>query len=227
MKEIEEFAKTNNVPILRPQSRQILIDLIKQNNPKNILEIGTAIGFSGCLMLLNSKNSTLTTVEILPTMVEIAKNNFKKLGLENRVEILQGDASEIVKELANPRFLREQKSSPFCEKRGFAPDCVGSGGFATLYQPQQFDFIFLDGPKSHYFEQLPYLLKLLKKDGLILADNVLFMGEVLSDIYPKHKHRTIILKLRKFIETVQSNPSLESKIIDIEDGLILIKKITN
>ena len=221
LEKIENFAKVNNVPILRPKSRQILVDLVKKYQPKNILEIGTAIGFSGSLMLLNSANSKLTTIEILPAMVEIAKSNFENLELQKRVKILQGDASEVVKELANPQFLREQKLSPFREK-GLVPDCVGNGGFAPF---QQFDFIFLDGPKSHYLEQLPNLLTLLKIGGVILADNVLFMGEVLTNIYPKHKHRTIILKLRKFIEAVQSNPNLESEIYNIEDGLILIKKL--
>ena len=190
LKKLEEYALENHVPIIRPLSREILVKEVAAKNPSKILEIGTAIGFSGCLMLNSAPNSTLTTIEIDEKSFEVAKQNFSEAGLTNRVKQILGDASEIVKTLEG-----------------------------------KFDFIFLDGPKSQYVKQLPYLVNLLSVGGVLLADNVLFMGQVLSDIYPKHKHRSMILKLRQFIRDIQSDKRLTSEIIDIEDGLLLAKKI--
>ena len=190
LKKLEEYALENQVPIIRPLSREILAKEVAAKNPSKILEIGTAIGFSGCLMLNSAPNSTLTTIEIDAKSFEVAKQNFAEAGFTNRVNQILGDASEVVKTLEG-----------------------------------KFDFIFLDGPKSQYVKQLPYLVNLLSVGGVLLADNVLFMGQVLSDIYPKHKHRSMILKLRQFIRDIQSDKRLTSEIIDIEDGLLLAKKI--
>lgn len=190
LENLEVFAKQNHVPILRPKSREVLVKTLKSAGAKNILEIGTAIGFSGSLMLLAMPNARLTTIELNQSSIEVANQTFQNLGLSNRTEIIQGDATEIIKNLT-----------------------------------QKFDFIFLDGPKTQYVKQLPYLKNLLNTNGVLLADNVLFMGKVLSDEYPKHKHRSCILKLRQFIAEVQNDPSFDSKIIDIEDGLLVAKKI--
>ncbi|MBR5226822.1 MAG: O-methyltransferase [Clostridia bacterium] len=89
----------------------------------------------------------------------------------------------------------------------------------------KFDFIFLDGPKSHYGKQFPYLIKHLEANGTLVCDNVLFMNEVLSGKYPAHKHRTAIFRMREFLEMVKDCPQIESKLIEIEDGLLVCKKI--
>ena len=60
--EMEMYAKILNIPILREQSRNILLDTLKKINPKTILEIGTAIGYSGGLMLKTLPNAKLTTI---------------------------------------------------------------------------------------------------------------------------------------------------------------------
>lgn len=190
LRKIEAFAKANFVPIIRPKSAQILCNLVKQTAPKRILEIGTAIGYSGILMLQNAKSANLVTIEKDENRLEIAKQNFEECGLLSQVETILSDANFAVKNLEG-----------------------------------MFDFIFLDGPKSHYGRQLPHLLKHLAVGGTIVADNVLFMGQVLSGEYPAHKHRTAILRLREFITAVQANPNLESKLVDVEDGMLIIKKI--
>lgn len=99
LKEIEKFAKVNKIPILHFEARKILKELILKYQPENILEIGTAIGFSGSLMLLLSKSSKLITIEKSDEAIEIANQNFKALSLSNRVEVLKGDATEIIKTL--------------------------------------------------------------------------------------------------------------------------------
>lgn len=191
LKEIEDFALLNKIPILLPESRVVLQKLTKElKSNSNILEIGTAIGYSGCLMLLNSPKSNLTTIEKNSNMVKIAKNNFKKLNLCSRVNILQGDATEILKDLNN-----------------------------------KYDFIFLDGSKSQYVHQLPFLINLMTDNAVIMADNVLFRGMVLAENPINKKYKTIINNLRKFIEDVKNNNNLKSEILNIGDGLMIIKKI--
>ena len=192
LKNMVEFASKNNIPIIEKSSSEILIKTVKEKNPKNILEIGTAIGYSGSLMLKNS-NANLTTIEISSKNILLAKKNFENLNLLHRVNLIEGDANEIIKKLS--------------------------------FDNKLFDFIFLDGPKSKYVSQLPYLLNILETNGLIFADDVLFRGLVNNGQYPKHKHRTIVIKLREFLSNVQNNHNLSSKLLEIGNGILIIKKI--
>ena len=98
--EIEKYAQENFIPIIRPLSRQLLCEQVKNLNPKKILEIGTAIGFSG-LLLLKSSKAFLTTIEKDQHRAEIAKNNFKKYGVEDRVKLICDDAMNVLKSFAN------------------------------------------------------------------------------------------------------------------------------
>ena len=93
IKEIEAFGRINGYPIVREKGAEVLVNLVKENNPKTILEIGTAIGYSGSLMLLNSQAS-LVTLELNAESAAIARENFKKLGLEDRVTVIVGDAKD-------------------------------------------------------------------------------------------------------------------------------------
>ena len=96
MKEILNYAKENFVPIIRDESLNVLINTIKQNQPKHILEIGTAIGYSG-IMMLNACNAQLTTVELDRTRFLIAEQNFKRFKLTNRINSNNIDALEFLK----------------------------------------------------------------------------------------------------------------------------------
>lgn len=98
LEEIYAYAKENHVPIVRDITKDYLIEEVKHSKPNSILEIGTAIGYSGSLMLLNS-NAKLVTLEKNETSFEIAKSNFEKLGLTDRVEQILGDAMETLQEL--------------------------------------------------------------------------------------------------------------------------------
>lgn len=98
LEEIYAYAKENHIPIVRDITKDYLIEEVKHSKPNSILEIGTAIGYSGSLMLLNS-NAKLVTLEKNETSFEIAKSNFEKLGLTDRVEQVLGDAMETLQEL--------------------------------------------------------------------------------------------------------------------------------
>lgn len=96
MFEIKHYAKAHNIPIMRDNTVSELIRCIDAVRPFKILEIGTAIGYSGIIMLENAKSALLTTIEIDEERAKIAKDNFIKWGLSERADIMVGDAEEIV-----------------------------------------------------------------------------------------------------------------------------------
>ncbi len=98
LKEIESFGRINGFPIILEKGAQILAQIVKENNPQNILEIGTAIGYSGSLMLSNCTGK-LTTLELNENSAKIAQSNFGKLDLKDRVKIILGDAYESIQKL--------------------------------------------------------------------------------------------------------------------------------
>lgn len=90
---------------------------------------------------------------------------------------------------------------------------------------EKYDFIFIDGPKSHYIEYLPFCIKLLSDDGVIVADNVIYKGMVTGPEKVKHKQRTAVMRLREFIDVVKNDDKLESELVNVGDGIMVIKKI--
>lgn len=93
MDNLKRFAEENFIPIVRDETAKILMEECKKNSPQNILEIGTAIGYSGILML-KSCNGYLYTIEKDISRYEIAKENFVKYGMSERVTLMLGDAKE-------------------------------------------------------------------------------------------------------------------------------------
>lgn len=94
-----DFAKKNFVPIIRDKSARFLFDFVKDNGFENVLEIGTAIGYSGSI-ILSAGAEKLTTIDINSESLDIAKNTFSKLGFEDRVTIINDDAKLVIKEMS-------------------------------------------------------------------------------------------------------------------------------
>ncbi|MEG1583170.1 MAG: O-methyltransferase [Cetobacterium sp.] len=99
--EMEAFALEHNVPIVTKEVAEYLKFLVESHNFKNILEIGTAIGYSGTIMgrVAKANGGKLTTIEIDEIRYQQALENFKKAGLENNVNAILGDGVEEVKKL--------------------------------------------------------------------------------------------------------------------------------
>ncbi len=100
LNELERYAKKTNVPIIRTQMQSLLKFLLAMKEPKEILEVGTAIGFSALLMSeYGPKDCHITTIEKYEKRIPLAKENFKKAGKEDSITLLEGDATEILQTL--------------------------------------------------------------------------------------------------------------------------------
>ena len=95
-------AQETEVPIIRRDMQSLLKVLITMKQPHRILEIGTAVGFSAILMAeYASGDSTITTIEQYEKRIPLAKENFRRAGYQNRIELLEGDAAVILPGLAD------------------------------------------------------------------------------------------------------------------------------
>ena len=98
--ELERYSIETNVPIIRKEMQGFLKLLLAINKPAAILEVGTAIGFSALLMKEYApENCHITTIEKYEKRIPLAKENFKKAGREKDITLLEGDATEILKNL--------------------------------------------------------------------------------------------------------------------------------
>ena len=87
---------------------------------------------------------------------------------------------------------------------------------------EKYDVIFIDAAKGKYPFFLNQALRMINKNGVILADNVLYKGYVMSD-YNKHKQRTAVRNLREYIKEVTENPNIHTEILEVGDGLAISK----
>lgn len=94
LKDLEKYAEENNVPIIQKEGLNFILNYIKENKVKKILEIGTAIGYSAISMALIDENIKITTIERNKEMFSLAKKNVKDFNLEKRINIIYADALE-------------------------------------------------------------------------------------------------------------------------------------
>lgn len=100
LNELEQFAIKTNVPVIRPQAQSFLKLLLAVKQPGRILEVGTAIGFSALLMSEYApKGCQITTIENYEKRIPVARENFRKAGREGQITLIEGDASQVLKEL--------------------------------------------------------------------------------------------------------------------------------
>lgn len=95
IEEMEKYALENNVPIMLKDGIEYLCNIIKKNNIKNILEVGSAIGYSSIKMALIDKDIKITTIEKDYDRYLMAVNNINYNNLEDQIDILYGDAKDV------------------------------------------------------------------------------------------------------------------------------------
>jgi len=88
-----------------------------------------------------------------------------------------------------------------------------------------YDLVFLDAGKGHYYQLLMDAARILNPGGVLIADNILFMGKVAQAGHIPHKHRTIVTNMRAFIEELCASPDFETALLTVGDGVaVAVKK---
>lgn len=89
---------------------------------------------------------------------------------------------------------------------------------------EKFDFIFLDSAKGQYLDCYPYLTELLTEGGILVTDNTLYGGMVANDELVEHRKRTIVKRLREYLDKLCSDKTLETVVVPIGDGVAISYK---
>ena len=121
---LEKEAKATDVPIIRKDTQALLKFLMASSKPKKILEVGCAIGFSALLMAEYSEaDTTITTIEKYEKRIPIAKDHFIKYDQDNKITLLEGDATDILRTLA-PGYDFIFMDAAKGQYINFLPDCI-------------------------------------------------------------------------------------------------------
>jgi predicted O-methyltransferase YrrM len=188
--ELEEYAAQNHVPIIHPEVGRLLVVLGSIKKPGRLLEVGTAIGYSAILLAsILEPGGRIDTIERYELMVEKAKANIKRAGLEDTINVIAGDALEVL-------------------------ECLD----------KKYDMIFLDAAKGQYPEFLPQCLKLLASGGVLVSDNVLYKGMIADDSLVVRRKKTIVKRMRNYLESICGSSELETSLIPIGDGVAVSYK---
>jgi len=153
--------------------------MLKSIHAKKILEIGMSVGYSGLwfadAIMSNTKDGQIITIDREQFKIDSATRNFEEAGVSSLIKIREGEARKILHE------IKEE--------------------FGENY----FDFIFIDADKESYIEYIDLCLPLVRKGGIIAADNILFperFNEMMAD----------------YLSHVRSNPNVQSVTVPIDNG---------
>ena len=196
---LEKEALEKHVPIIKKETQGILKFMLQLKQPRRILEVGTAVGFSALFMSeYTALDCVITTIEkVAMRLVEAEKN------------------------LADPRFSHKDKITLL---KGEALDQLQR----LSTEKKSYDFIFLDAAKAQYMSYLPDLMKLLAEDGLLLTDNVLQDGTVTNSRYSiTRRDRTIHSRMREYLYTITHMEELSTVILPVGDGIAISHKVTS
>lgn len=189
--ELESYARENGVPIAERETARFLAVMCKIINPANVLEIGTAIGYSSIIMAKNTTGKILS-LEYDADTVKTARENIRRAGFSDRIEVVEADAKDYVS------YIDEDESM---------------------------DLIFLDGPKAHYLYMLDDCVRLLRRGGVLISDNVLYKGMTADDAHVVKRKITIVERLREYINALVNHRELETSLLPLGDGVtVSVKK---
>lgn len=124
LKQLEDFAIENSVPIVHKEVRKFLEVMINIKKPKTILELGTAIGYSSILMCKASGDKCkIDTIERDLNMVKISKANIKLYGYDDHINVLNGECIEVLKNL-NGKYDLIFMDAGKAHYNDFLPECL-------------------------------------------------------------------------------------------------------
>ena len=195
LKELELINISNHIPIIRKGSQRLIRFMLELKKPLNILEVGTATGFSALFMLeYIDKAAKLTTIEKMEERVAEAKKNFKKYDKNKQISLVNGDASEILSELS---------------------------GKGNIYD---FIFMdAAKGQYINFFDNIKKLLApggILITDNMLQEGRLLD-----SRYTVVRRERTIHTRMRNYVNALLTDKDFETMLLEAGDGMaVSIKK---
>lgn len=185
---IKQKALDEHIPIIMDDTLEVIKNILLNEKPKRILELGTATGYSSiCFSNILNDDVYIDTIELDENRANEAIGNIKALGLEKNINVIKGNAVDVLPTLT-----------------------------------EKYDIFFIDAAKGKYPIFLQEAIRLSKKGSIILADNILYKGYVMSD-YNKHKQRTAVRNLREYIKESTEDKKLQTEILEVGDGLAISK----
>jgi predicted O-methyltransferase YrrM len=193
LQDLELEALAAGVPIIRPQTQNLLRFFLTMKRPSRILEIGTAVGFSALFMQHYAPaECRIITIEKDLVRAQKARENFARYGRisaeggQTGITLMEGDAIEVL------------------------------GG---IREDASFDLVFMDAAKGQYIRFLPDAVRLLGSGGLLITDNILQEGEILSSRFAvTRRNRTIHARMRAYIHALMEEERLETLLLPTGDG---------
>jgi caffeoyl-CoA O-methyltransferase len=191
--EVEAHARQHRLPIVGPAEGQFLFTLVRMFGPKRILELGACSGYSALWLAAATEpvGGTITTIELDPERAEITQRHFDRSGARSRLTLLRGDALEV---------LRTFQAGSFDLVFN---DLLRSGAGVTDGVPNQVRFLELSVP-------------LLRSGGVLLSDNVLCAGEVVSPA-PGSTGAGI----DEYNRRLMAHPELVTSFVPMRDGVAI------
>jgi predicted O-methyltransferase YrrM len=191
--EIAAAGDARDLPLIDAEVGALLRVLATAIGATQLLEVGTAIGYSGIWLAgALPPGGMLITMEKDEARAREARENFARAGVADRVTVLVGDAMLKIAKVSGP-----------------------------------FDLIFLDTDKRLYGPLLDRLVALLRPAGLLVADNVLWSGDVVPGFATKRVHDVDDVRaVAEFNERVAAHPQLLTTIVPLRDGLSISVKRT-
>ena len=201
IKEMYQYAKDNDVPIISDEGLVYLLQLIRLTNAKRILEVGTAIGYSAIQMATLNKDIHIDTIEKDIEAYNIAISNINKAKLNDNIHVILKDGLTVTKN-----------------------DLMGVASY-------EYDLIFIDAAKAQYKNFFNLFTPFLKKGGIVVCDNLLFHGLVGLSLEEKEEKVTtknlkgLVRKIEEFNDWLSKQKGYKTDFLRIGDGMSVSTKL--
>jgi predicted O-methyltransferase YrrM len=190
LRDIAEKGAARELPLVDAEVGALLRVLAVSIGAAKILEIGTAVGYSGIWLAgALPAGGMLMTLEIDPDRAREARENFARAGLTDRTSVIVGDAERMIAKVAGP-----------------------------------FDLVFQDGAKHLYSPLLDRIVSLLRPGGLLVTDNVLWGGKVVSGFAPVSADDDNTRAIAEYNDRLATHPQLLTATVPLRDGVSISVK---
>lgn len=195
LKKVESQALADEVPIIRRSMQSLLSFVLRERRPKRILEIGTAVGFSGLLLReYAGENAKIDTIEKVPQRIEAAKANFARFDITGQIHLIEGDATEVLEQLAE-----ENKRYDFI--------------FMDAAK----------GQYLHFLKPILNMLStegMLVTDNVLQDGDIIESRYAITK-----RDRTIHKRMREYLYTLTHDDALNTVILPVGDGVTLTTRL--